>query len=178
MRHVTHIQARAAAGLDRFFVLAFPSLQADTLLLSFSLCAMKIQLLSLTALAGSSVAINIPVQRSARSTLYRRSGGTSVSVSNPSSKLIQPQVLAASSTTNSTLSLRLLPPSRFKTALLNMSRSDVQDLIYIANVSLERICSRYSFQLNSQVTIGGVRKLNRPLNHPNHKRRCRISCTT
>lgn len=70
-------------------------------------------------MAGFSVAINVPVQRSTRSNLYRRSGGTSVSVSNPSSKLVEPQVLAASSTTNSTLLL-----------------SDVQDLIYIANVTI------------------------------------------
>ncbi|KAL4081864.1 aspartic peptidase domain-containing protein [Scleroderma yunnanense] len=62
------------------------------------------------------MAINIPIQQSRRSSLNRRSGGTTVSVSNPASKFVQPQILATSSSTNSTF--------------------DVQDLIYIANVTI------------------------------------------
>lgn len=70
---------------------------------------MKLQALSLAALAGVSVAVKIPFIQSRRTTLQRRSGGTDVSVSHP-------QVLSSVST--------------------ELTLSDVHDLIYMANVTL------------------------------------------
>ncbi|KAG6331747.1 hypothetical protein ID866_7341 [Astraeus odoratus] len=80
---------------------------------------MRLQVLSLIAMAGLSMALQFPIYKAKRSSLLRRSGGTTVSVSSPASKLVDPQVLAASSTTSNTMSL-----------------SDVEDLIYIANISI------------------------------------------
>ncbi|KAI6034143.1 aspartic peptidase domain-containing protein [Pisolithus microcarpus] len=85
--------------------------------------------LSLLALAGFSMAVKIPIQKVKGSRLARRSGGTAVSVSKPS-KLVNTQVLAASSSSSSTLSL-----------------SDVQDLIYIANVTVGGV--QYPVQLDT-----------------------------
>lgn len=70
---------------------------------------MKLQALSLAVLAGVSVAVKIPFIQSKRATLQRRSGGTDVSVS-------QPKVLASTSAA--------------------LTLSDVNDLIYMANVTL------------------------------------------
>ncbi|KAG2156058.1 aspartic peptidase domain-containing protein [Suillus clintonianus] len=70
---------------------------------------MKLQALSLAVLAGVSVAVKIPFIQSKRTTLQRRSGGTDVSVS-------QPKVLASTSAA--------------------LTLSDVNDLIYMANVTL------------------------------------------
>ncbi|KAI6151926.1 aspartic peptidase domain-containing protein [Pisolithus tinctorius] len=87
-------------------------------------------LLSLLALAGFSVAIKIPIQKVENSRLDRRSGGAAVSAPKPFSKLVNSQILAASSSTNSTLSL-----------------SDVQDVIYIANVTIGGV--EYPVQLDT-----------------------------
>ncbi|OAX43499.1 acid protease [Rhizopogon vinicolor AM-OR11-026] len=70
---------------------------------------MKLQALYLAALAAVSVAVKIPFIQSKRPNLHRRSGGASVAVSHPS-LAAAPQLLA--------------------------TESDVQDLIYMANVSL------------------------------------------
>lgn len=70
---------------------------------------MKLQALSLAVLAGVSVAVKIPFIQSKRATLQRRSGGTDVSVS-------QPKILASTSAA--------------------LTLSDVNDLIYMANVTL------------------------------------------
>ncbi|KAF9247043.1 aspartic peptidase domain-containing protein [Melanogaster broomeanus] len=81
---------------------------------------MNLRALSLAALVGTSMAIKIPTRQAKRSTLRGRNGGTSVSVSKPPSTLTGSHVLAASnSSSNSSLTL-----------------SDVQDLIYIANVTV------------------------------------------
>ncbi|KIK97871.1 hypothetical protein PAXRUDRAFT_135417 [Paxillus rubicundulus Ve08.2h10] len=67
------------------------------------------------------MAVKIPIHQAKRSTLHRRSGGTSVSVSKPPSGLADPHVLAASSNSSSNSLLSL---------------SNVQDLLYIANVTV------------------------------------------
>ncbi|KIJ70568.1 hypothetical protein HYDPIDRAFT_23662 [Hydnomerulius pinastri MD-312] len=68
------------------------------------------------------MAIKIPIQQVQRSHLHRRSGGASVSVSRPPSQLADSHVLAASSGSSGSGS--------------TLSLSDVQDLIYIANVTV------------------------------------------
>ncbi|KAF9221963.1 acid protease [Gyrodon lividus] len=82
---------------------------------------MNLRALSFAALAGTSMAIKIPLHQTKHSTLYRRSGGTSIAVSKPPSNLAGSHVLVASSSSSSNYLLSL---------------SDVQDLIYIANVTV------------------------------------------